>query len=444
MKKYFGTDGIRGKVGEFPMHFEFLVKLGYVVGKRFPSILMVRDTRESSEEIQNYVAWGAMEAGAEVVSGEVLPTSALAFFVKEMGFNAGIAISASHNPFYENGVKILGRDGRKLKDQAEVMIEREVDALKYVKVKKRSYRRKDLGMDYVKKIMEKAGLEKNYFKGWKIGLDAGNGAAFKVAGMLFDLLGAEVIITGHQPDGRNINETGAVRPQALSGLVQREGAEVGFCYDGDADRCIWCDERGRVLDGDNTLHLMAVHMLEKGSLTKKAVVATVMSNFALDKVLSEKGIKVLRSAVGDRYVYELMVKEGAKLGGEQSGHTIFLDYLPTGDGLLTSVLILKALKEREEKASLWRDLLQPFPQQKKNFPVKKKIPLEELPQLTEVLERLKDKFDDKIYVVVRYSGTEYLLRVSVQGEKEEWVKECMDEIEKSIREIKDFLEGGSS
>lgn len=444
MKRYFGTDGVRGKVGEFPMHFEFLVKLGYIVGKRFSSILMVRDTRESSEEIQNYVAWGAMEAGAEVVSGEVLPTSALAFFVKEMGFKAGIAISASHNPFYENGVKILGRDGRKLRDQTELMIEREVDALKYVKVKKRPYQRKKLEEAYVRKIMERAGVGKKFFKGMKIGVDAGNGAAFRVAAKLFDLLGADTVLTGNQPDGKNINETGAVKPEALSSLVQKEKAEVGFCYDGDADRCIWCDDKGRVLDGDNTLHLMAIHLLERGLLPNKKVVATVMSNFALDRALYEKGIAVLRAAVGDRYVYELMVKEGAQLGGEQSGHTIFLQHLPTGDGLLTSVLILKALKERGETASLWRDRLVPFPQQKKNFPVKRKIPLEQLPRLKTVLQQLKNRFDEKIYVVVRYSGTESLLRVSVQGEREEWVKECMEEIEKSIREIKDFLEGGSS
>ncbi len=440
MRKYFGTDGVRGKVGEFPMQFDFLVKLGYVVGKRFRKLLIVRDTRESGPEIQDYIAWGAMEAGAEVVSGGILPTSSLALLVGKLGFDAGLSISASHNVYSENGVKILSRKGVKLSDELEEKIERELDSLRYIKIHRRSYQQRNLASLYVEELLKKAGLEGDGLGGMKIAIDAGHGAAYLVAEMLFSRAGAEVEMTGNRPNGVNINESGAVKPEAIASFVKEAGAEVGFSYDGDADRCIWADERGRVLDGDYTLLLMASHLSEKGRLRNNKVVATVMSNFALDRTLSQRGIEVVRAPVGDRYVYETMRREGAVLGGEQSGHTIFMEYLPTGDGLLTALLISKTLKERGEKASYWREQMVPFPQIKKNFPVRKKIPLEKLPELQRTLRKIKEEMGDRIYLVVRYSGTEPVLRVSLQGEKKEWLEQCMEEIERAVKNIKELYQ----
>ncbi len=429
--RLFGTDGIRGKPWDEPLSRDTIVKVGYVVAKRYPRILIVRDTRGTGEDIEELLAYGISEAGGEAVSSGVLPTSSLAFLVPKFKFSAGISISASHNPFWDNGIKIIGPDGKKLSMFKEKELEEEILALKLLRIENFSLKKEDYSEEYKKFLISRADVK---FDGYRVILDSANGASYRVAREVFSFLGANTEDIGSSPDGRNINITGATHPEDLSWKVKSKNAQIGFAFDGDADRCIWVDERGQILSGDHTLFLFASHYLETGRKWNRKVVGTVMSNLALEKKLEELGIEFIRAGVGDRIVLREMEKTGAILGGEESGHTIFREILPTGDGLLTSILILSTLKKRGEKASVWRRKLKFYPQLKENIRVKERRPLEKLDGFKDVMEFIKKKYRN-CYFIVRFSGTESFLRVTVQGKSRERAKAALEELSYKLKEI---------
>lgn len=429
--RLFGTDGIRGRPWDEPLSRDTIVKVGYVVAKRYPRILIVRDTRGTGEDIEELLAYGISEAGGEAVSSGILPTSSLAFLVPRFKFSAGISISASHNPFWDNGIKIIGPDGKKLSEYRERELEEEILALKLLRIENFSLKKEDYSEEYKKFLVSRAAAR---FEGYKVVLDSANGASYKVAQEVFSYLGARTEDIGSSPDGRNINITGATHPEDLSWRVKSRNAQIGFAFDGDADRCIWVDERGQVLSGDHTLFLFANHYLETGKKWNRKVVGTIMSNLALERKLEELGIEFIRAGVGDRLVFREMEKSGAILGGEESGHTIFREILPTGDGLLTSILILSTLQIRGEKPSVWRRKLKIYPQLKENVRVKERRPLEKLDGFKELLDGVKKKYRN-CYFVVRFSGTESFLRITVQGKSEDKAKAALEELSYKLKEI---------
>ncbi|MCD6454655.1 MAG: phosphoglucosamine mutase [Candidatus Aminicenantes bacterium] len=429
--RLFGTDGIRGKPWDEPLSRDTIIKIGYVVGKRYPRVLIVRDTRNTGEEIEELLAYGITEAGGEAVSSGILPTSALSYLVPKFGFSSGISISASHNPFWDNGIKIVGPDGKKLSLRKEQELEEEILALKILRINKFRLVREDLKDEYKKFLVSRAETE---LKGMKVILDSANGAAYEVASEVFSYLGAKVEDIGNSPDGRNINITGAVHPENLAWRVKSKKASIGFAFDGDADRCIWMDEKGNILTGDHTLFLFSSVFNEERKKWNRKVVGTVMSNLALEKALKEMGIEFIRAPVGDRLVFAEMVKSKAILGGEESGHTIFREILSTGDGLLTAVLISTTLKRRGEKPSLWGKKLKLFPQFKENIPVTERRPLEKIDGFKGFIEELRKKHKE-CYFLIRFSGTENFLRITVQGRDKRGTKKALKEALKGMREI---------
>ncbi len=429
--RLFGTDGIRGQVWKEPLTRENILRLGYVLGKRFPRILAVRDTRESGEEIEELLAEGITQGGGQLTSAGVLPTPSLAYLVPSFRFALGISISASHNPFLDNGIKLINQFGRKLSTREEKEIEEETLSLTYLNLN-RGKNWKKVGMDgFYRDFLISHGKD---LGGMKVLLDSASGAGYRVAKEVFSSLGARVKEISPKPNGRNINLTGSENPQEISWKMKRTRATVGFAYDGDADRCIWIDEHGEILNGDHTLYFMARKFLEEGRRWNRRVVATVMSNLALEEALNEMGVLLYRSPVGDRFVFQKMMHIGAILGGEQSGHTIFRKILPTGDGILTSVLIASYLAEKGEKPSLWREKLTLYPQKNLDIPVKSKRPLERLKGYQEGMRALKERFKDA-YFLVRYSGTQPLLRIMVQSKTPEKTEEVMEALEKFLKEI---------
>ncbi len=429
--RLFGTDGIRGQVWKEPLTRDNIRKIGYILGKRFDRILVVRDTRESGEEIEELLAEGITQGGGRVFSAGILPTSSLAYLVPKHGYSLGISISASHNPFIDNGIKLVNQFGRKLSTKEEKEIEEEALSLLYLNLSRGKNKEKvDLKEDYMD-FLSSHGKE---LGGVKVILDSASGAGYYVAREVFSRLGARAKEISPRPNGRNINLSGSERPQELSWKMKRTKAMVGFAYDGDGDRCIWIDENGEILNGDHTLYFMAYRFEEEKRRWNRRVVATVMSNLALEEALNSMGITLYRAPVGDRFVFQKMMRMGAILGGEQSGHTIFREHLPTGDGILTSVLIASYLVEKGEKPSLWRERLRLYPQESLNIPVKRKKPLERLKAYQEKIRELRERFRDA-YFLVRYSGTQPLLRVMVQSRTRERTAEVMRELEGFLKEI---------
>ncbi len=429
--RLFGTDGIRGQVWKEPLTKENILRLGYVLGKRFDRVLVVRDTRESGEEIEELLAEGITQGGGKVFSAGVLPTSSLAYLVPKHGYSLGISISASHNPFIDNGIKLVNQYGRKLSTKEEKEIEEETLSLAYLNLNRgKDMERVSLKEDYIE-FLSSQGKE---LEGARIILDSASGAGYYVAREVFSRLGAKVKEISPRPNGRNINLSGSERPQEISWKMKRANALVGFAYDGDADRCIWVDENGEILNGDHTLYFMACRFEEDGKNWNRRVVATVMSNLALEDALNSMGVTLYRAAVGDRFVFQKMMRIGAILGGEQSGHTIFREILPTGDGILTSVLIASYLVEKGEKPSLWSEKLTLYPQESLNIPVKRKKPLERMKAYQEKMKELRERFKDA-YFLVRYSGTQPLLRVMVQSKTPERTAEVRKELEEFLKEI---------
>ncbi len=445
MGKLFGTDGIRGKANLDPMTPEIALLVGRAVGYVFRNqhgkhrVLIGKDTRLSGYLLEMALASGLCSVGAEAILVGPLPTPAIAFLTTDMRCDAGVVISASHNPYYDNGIKIFGRDGFKLSDTLETRIEEMVlgGTIRNFRVHGkeigRAFRIEDAVGRYIVHLKHTFPQEMT-LEGIKIVLDCANGAAYKVAPAVFEELGAQVIKLGVQPNGININQDcGALHPEKVQEAVRTHQADLGIALDGDADRIILVDEKGQVVDGDQILLMCAREMQAEGRLKGGAVVATVMSNMALEKELQALGLKLLRTQVGDRFVVEEMRRGGYNLGGEQSGHIIFLDHATTGDGVLTG-LKLRSIRKRKERPLSELARLDKFPQVLVNVKVKHKVPKEEIPGLAELVSRIEEKLKGRGRVLIRPSGTEPKYRVMLEGKDPEEIQAYAQEIAQHIQE----------
>lgn len=439
MRKYFGTDGIRGTVNEAPMTVETALRLGRAVAQTFRKeqhrarILVGKDTRLSGYMVEAALVAGITSTGADVIALGPLPTPGIAFLTTSMRVDAGIVISASHNPYHDNGLKVFGRDGFKLPDEIELRLEKHMDddpqsALATGSAVGRARRIEDAGGRYVThlKTMLRPELD---LEGLKIVVDCANGAAYKVAPTLFRELGAEVIEVGTSPNGLNINEQcGSLHPEAASAAVRAHGADLGITLDGDADRLILLDEKGVVVDGDAVLAMSALEMQRTGTLSRSTVVATVMSNMGLERALRPSGIMVERTAVGDRYVVERMRSGGFNFGGEQSGHLIFLDHATTGDGLVAALQVLNGMLSRDKPLSELAHVMERYPQVLINGRVQSKPPIDTLPTVQASMRDARAKLGEDGRVVVRYSGTEPKVRVMLEGLDEDLIEKLAQQI----------------
>jgi phosphoglucosamine mutase len=438
--KLFGTDGVRGVAGEYPLDRRTVRRLGAALVRALPHdtesprCLVGRDTRESGGWIEEELAAGASGEGATVTSAGIVPTPAVAYLTRTAGYDAGIVISASHNPFADNGIKVFSGRGEKFTER----VEREVEAI----VADRSWSERDGGPDPVPRAdLIEAYLEhlrailpdRVSLEGLLLGVDCANGATTSVAPALFDSLGLRTVIVGNAPDGRNINlECGSTHPELLARTVVSHGCQLGVAFDGDGDRAIFVDHTGHVVNGDAVLLLCGRQLQREGRLKGGAIVATVMSNIGLELALRETGIDLVRCPVGDKHVMEEMIARKLSLGGEQSGHVIFSDYLFTGDGLCTALNVLRtvALSARS-LAHLAADLIS-YPQVLLNLRVREKIDLSAVPEIAATIAAVEARLDGQGRLLVRYSGTEPLLRVMLEGKDEAdihaWANEIVDAV----------------
>jgi phosphoglucosamine mutase len=424
MEKLFGTDGIRAVAGQSPLDYSSVYALGKALiallkeGGFKPRVIIGRDTRESGEWLEQALFQGVNEGQGEAVSVGIIPTSAVSFLAKKYSFSAGIVISASHNSYQDNGIKIFSSQGIKISDEWESKLEKAIiEAPSNVKRENtRITPQSSLGQDYVD-FLKSRFSHVNLKRKIKVVLDCSNGASSLFASQVFLGLGSEVIAMGNTPDGKNINANcGSLYPQNLARKVVESKADIGVAYDGDADRAIWVDEKGRILNGDHTLFVLSRFMKEKGRLKSDYVIATAMSNMGLEKALEKLDLKLLRTQVGDKYVLEEMMKLKANLGGEQSGHTIFLDDCPTGDGILTSLKMLEAMAAYNLPLSKLVEDLEEYPQILLNVPVQKKTDFDQFPEIINAKEEIEKRLGDSGRLNVRYSGTEPVARVMIEGQ----------------------------
>ncbi|MBX6359263.1 MAG: phosphoglucosamine mutase [Acidobacterium ailaaui] len=445
MRKLFGTDGIRGVAGEAPLDAKTIFAVGVALAHQVkarnshPRILLGMDTRESSAWIAGVLYAGLKQGGAETENAGVITTPAVAYLARKYGFDAGIVISASHNPWQDNGIKIFGGDGYKLPDETELRIEEEIfRQLESVSAPDRSATSAPLPEEKFRRDYEQfllsvvPGLD---LAGMKLVLDCANGAASVIAPELFVRLGGQVHFTHVAPDGRNINaECGALHPEIVAAETKSAQADMGATFDGDADRALFADSRGNVVNGDAVLLLAARDMQARGLLKGNVVVATTMSNMGLEAALRRSGIRMLRAPVGDKYVLERMQQEGASLGGEQSGHILFPHLATTGDGLMTALVVLDIVRRAGKPLHELVADLKVFPQVIVNVRVKEKRPLEQIATVTDTIREAESSLAENGRVVVRYSGTEALARVMVEAESEDKMRYHAERIAVAIRE----------
>ncbi len=445
-KKLFGTDGIRGIPGEYPLDDATLERVGQALGKYLrahgsrPRVLIGRDTRESGTHIAELIARGLASAGAEPVSAGVLPTPGVAWLVNREGFAAGVVISASHNPYHDNGVKLISSAGMKFPDAAEAEIEGFILSSESGVASGSSSAPRPIAHHGDEKLHEDylGGLREAVFAGaqiagMKIVLDCANGAASKVGPQLFRSLGADVTALNNAPDGRNINaDCGSLHPEAMQRKVAETGAALGVAFDGDADRALFSTASGKLVDGDGVLLVAGRYLKSSGKLKGDVLVGTTMANLGLERALERSGLGLVRTAVGDRYVLEEMQRIGANLGGEQSGHILFLDDATTGDGMLTAVKMASIISIAGPLDTLVADL-KIFPQKIVNVKVKSKPPLESLPEVSRLFAEAETALGNAGRVVLRYSGTEPLARVMVEAERAEDVQRWTESIASALR-----------
>lgn len=449
-KKYFGTDGIRGVAGRFPLTPDRLVRLGQAIAKISENrrstgrarILIGKDTRLSGYMIESSLASGITSMGADVLLCGPIPTPGVAYLTKSMRVDAGIVISASHNPFEDNGIKIFAADGYKLPDNLEAEIE---DLLDSTELEEQVVDAGKIGR--ASRIDDAVGrytvfLKENFprelsLEDLKIGVDCAHGAGYVVAPQTLSELGAEVVSRGVSPSGKNINSGfGSLFPDVVGKLVVEQNLNVGIALDGDGDRCILVDEKGTVLDGDVILAICALDRKRRGVLRNDTVVATVMTNIGFDMVMGEHGIKVVRTRVGDRAVLEEMIRQGSVLGGEQSGHTIFGDVATTGDGLLTALMVMSIMEREGKTLSELASACITFPQKLINIRVSQKPEFDSIDGLQDVIRKKEVEMGSKGRILVRYSGTEDKIRVMVECEDEEACKKHAQDIAEILeREI---------
>jgi phosphoglucosamine mutase len=445
-RRLFGTDGIRAVAGEFPLDATTIFACGLALGHSlrnsvpgsFPKVLLGRDTRESSLWIAATLAEGLRETGARVESAGVVPTPAVAYLARTHEFQAGVVISASHNPWQDNGIKLFGADGFKLADAVEMAMEEEI--LHHASLSAAP------DPTTLPPVEDNAGLQADYIqfllgcvpglrlKGLRIVADCANGAAAAVAPELFRRLGGDVILENIKPDGRNINlNCGALHPAYVAAEVRVRGADLGLTFDGDADRCMLAGSHNNVINGDAILLMAARDLKTRGMLTGDLVVATTMSNIGLEAALKRSGIRMLRAPVGDRYVLEEMQKHNAALGGEQSGHILLPHLATTGDGLLTALVVLDLMARTGMSIDELTEDLKVFPQVIVNVKVREKRPLERIPAVAAAIRAAEEDLKDSGRVVIRYSGTEALARVMIEAESEEAMKRHAEAIAGAIR-----------
>jgi len=443
-RKLFGTDGIRGIAGETPLDATTVFATGLALGHSLPRIaagrrvILGRDTRESSPWIAAMLAAGLRKAGVEVESAGVVTTPAVAFLTRTHGFAAGVVISASHNPWRDNGIKLFGADGFKLPDAVELAMEDEI--LNHARLAKAP------DPAAVAPLPDNAALQADYIQfllacvpgltldGLRIVADCANGAAAAIAPELFHRLGGQVTLLNISPNGRNINDhCGALHPEWVANEVKQRGADLGVTFDGDADRCMLAGADGKVINGDAILLMAARDLKKRGLLTGDVVVATTMSNMGLEAALKRSGIRMLRASVGDRYVLEMMQKEKAALGGEQSGHVLFPHLATTGDGLLTALVVLDLIARSGKSIGELTADLKVFPQVIVNVKVREKKPLQSIPSVRARIREAEEELNGSGRVVIRYSGTEALARVMIEAESEEAMRRHANAIADAIR-----------
>jgi len=445
MGKLFGTDGIRGIANEYPITCEMAMDIGRAVAHLFrvetgkSKIVIGKDTRISGDMIGFSLVSGICSMGADVFLAGVLPTPGIAYMTSSMGANAGIVISASHNPYYDNGIKIFNQDGFKLSDEKEEAIEHiilnEKPSLmcKTVRDTGRVFKIEDAGKSYINFL--KSALPEGFsLKGMKIVIDCANGATYQVAPELFRDFGADIESIYTEPDGKNINENcGSQHPGALIEIVLKKEADIGLAFDGDGDRLIAIDENGSVLTGDQILAVCANMMKLRSKLNNNLVISTIMSNMGLKVALKKMGIEYIMTNVGDRYVMEQMISSGSVLGGEDSGHTIFLNHHTTGDGILSALKLIESMKFESKPLSELKKVMRVFPQALINVTVKSKPEISSIPAVQAAIRSVEKDLGEKGRVLVRYSGTQPICRVMVEGPTEEKTQRYCEQVSDVIQ-----------
>ena len=449
MRKLFGTDGIRAVAGQAPLDAKTVRAVGTALARKLggargtsakaASVILGMDTRESGPWIAATLTTGLREGGATVENAGVITTPAIAHLARKHGFGAGVVISASHNPWEDNGIKIFGGDGFKLPDSVELEIESEIERVlaenaspatteSEISAVNEGYR-----LEYIDFLL--AAVPGISLDNKTVVIDCANGAASSVAPQLFSELKGTVEVTHASPDGRNINlHCGALHPEVVAAEVKARGASMGFTFDGDADRALFADENGNVVNGDAVMLACARDMQQRGTLACDTVVATTMSNMGLEAAFKRSGIRMLRAPVGDKYVLEEMNKSGASLGGEQSGHILFPAKATTGDGLLTALMVLDTVHRSGKTLGQLIADLKNFPQVILNVKVREKKPLETLPRVQALIQAAEEELKDSGRVVIRYSGTEALARVMIEAESQEAMRRHAEAIATSIQE----------
>ncbi|MDY6856648.1 MAG: phosphoglucosamine mutase [Thermodesulfobacteriota bacterium] len=440
MERLFGTDGVRGIANIEPMTVEIATQLGRGISyifkseKRRHKIVVGKDTRLSGYMIETALTAGICSMGVDVLLIGPLPTPGIAFITSSMRADAGVVISASHNPFQDNGIKFFSKDGLKLPDELEMRIEElvfgdSIDSLRPTAQEVgKAFRIDDAAGRYI--VFLKGTFPKDLtLDGLKIVLDCANGAAYKVAPAVFGELGADLILFGVEPNGENINrECGSLCPEVISRAVRENKADIGIALDGDADRVVFVDEKGELVDGDHIMAICAAELINKNRLNKNTLVTTLMSNMGLDLFIKSLGGKVVKTAVGDRYVVEEMLKNDYNLGGEKSGHIIFLDHNTTGDGIISALQVLAIMKRYEKRLSELAKSMRVFPQVLLNVNVKVRRDMADAPELTSKIEKIEGKLKDRGRILVRFSGTEPLLRIMVEGEDKAEISALAEEV----------------
>jgi phosphoglucosamine mutase len=451
-KKIFGTDGVRGIANVEPVTAETALKLGRAAAHVFtqlnprtipegtrPKIVLGKDTRLSGYMLENALVAGITSLGVDVLIIGPLPTPGVAYITRSLRADAGIVLSASHNPYEDNGIKFFRHDGYKLDDQIEEKIEQlvftgEIDSIRPTAGKIGRAARIDDALGRYVEFAKASFPRRMSLEEMRIAVDVANGAAYKSTPCILRELGAEVAIAHNEPNGMNINaQCGSTFPQEIQRLVKQTGANVGITHDGDADRVLLCDENGEIVDGDEILAIASVDLLRARTLEQNTLVATVMSNFGLDETIAAAGGKVIRTKVGDRYVIEEMIQQKLNLGGEQSGHIIFRDFTTTGDGIISALQILRIMHETGVPLSKLKACLKKYPQAQRNLLVKAKPPIEELGEVVRLRDEVERELGGKGRVLLRYSGTEPKIRLLIEGRE-------FEEIDKQANRIADAIQ----
>jgi phosphoglucosamine mutase len=449
-KRLFGTDGIRGRAGEFPLDRQTVELIGWSLTEnlsrelgRLPSIVIGRDTRESGVEIQTALTRGARAAGAIVASAGVITTPGVAFITRRESMDAGVVISASHNPYRDNGIKVFSPTGKKLADEMERRIEADLAEADYHSkrieasqtISDSAEENPEFAGHYLDYLITKVAGDLN-LNGFQLAIDCANGAASSLAPKLFRALGAEVRVLSASPDGRNINERcGALHMEDLQDVVKNGNFDLGIAFDGDADRALFVAENGELVDGDHTLLLLGENLKSSGRLSGDVVVSTVMSNIGLEIALRERGIEIIRAQVGDRFVLEEMLKRNASLGGEQSGHIIIKEISLAGDGMITAIELLRAVRNSGKSLATLAASMKTFPQILVNVYVKSKPELETIDEIKAVMDDLQGEIQGRGRLLVRYSGTENLARVMIEGEDQLVIEEQANRLASVIQRV---------